>query len=135
MSDSRDGNLAARANRLYWHTDRSAADVAEELGISRSKLYAVIDPLPLDEVCEICGGSLVFTNRTDREGGRAHCSSCGAILDVAPQPLQNRVVSDRRDDDQASSGYPSPTFLQDLSLGALCGLAVGLLAGTWVRRR
>lgn len=131
-------NFAARANRLYWSSERSAAAIAEELGISRSKLYALIEPLPVDRTCTTCGGTMAFSNRTDRQAGRARCTDCGATITGVPT------------DAGAAPGPPEPDLDAGLAeemlaepngvaagllVGAACGLAVGLIAGTWIRRR
>lgn len=129
-------NLAARANRLYWTSDRSAAAVADELGISRSKLYALIEPLPVDRICERCGGEMAFSNRTDREAGRARCTDCDARTEV---PSDAAVTPEPEGDDPTPETGPGPLddleAVQGLVLGAACGLAAGFLAGAWLRRR
>ena len=37
---------AAEANRLYWETEQSVADIAQQLDISRRALYGAVRPLP-----------------------------------------------------------------------------------------
>lgn len=72
-------------NDLYWQGDESVAGLMERLGISRSTLYAAVEPLPAGSPCPRCGGELVFTNRSARAAGRAVCSECGEVVADLPQ--------------------------------------------------
>jgi transposase-like protein len=67
---------AAEANRLYWETDQSVADIAESLDISRRALYAAVEPLPAEGECETCGGPLSYANRSARAADEATCAAC-----------------------------------------------------------
>lgn len=75
MADNVNG-VADDANRLYWTSEMSVADVARHLDISRRALYAMIRPQPADAPCERCGGVLSHANRTARDAGRAECLEC-----------------------------------------------------------
>jgi hypothetical protein len=132
MSDSSSDGLSARANRLYWETDRAAAEIADDLGISRSKLYALIEPLPLTRSCAECEGPLVFSNRTDREAGRGRCVDCAETTDVPPGAAVAPPVADPEPAPETVDGGIDPTA--GLLLGATAGLAIGFLAGAWIRR-
>lgn len=72
-------------NDLYWHSEESVTGLMERLGISRSTLYAAVEPLPLDSTCLRCGGELVFTNRSARAAGKATCSACGEVTTDLPE--------------------------------------------------
>ena len=72
-------------NDLYWHGDESVTGLMERLGISRSTLYAAVEPLPVGSPCPRCGGELVFTNRSARAAGRATCSECGEVVVDLPE--------------------------------------------------
>ncbi len=75
--------LTTEANRLYWDTDSSVADIAEALSVSRRALYGVITPQELEERCSSCGGTLTFTNRLRRASGLAECAGCGRQQTIA----------------------------------------------------
>lgn len=66
------------ANRLYWDSSTSVADIAEQLGWSRRALYDAIEPLPTDSPCTVCGTPLVFLNRSARTSGTMTCVACAA---------------------------------------------------------
>ncbi len=77
------------ANRLYWDTDASVGEIAEQLGVSRRALYALLEPTAADGPCSGCGEPLVFANRLARASGEAVCRGCGqaAQVLVSPRPL------------------------------------------------
>ena len=83
MSEENSGRLAAKANELYWQTSRPAGRLADELGISRSKFYALVEPLRIEIMCSACGAPLAFSSRSDRDSGRGQCSDCGAAETVS----------------------------------------------------
>lgn len=66
-----------RANKLYWNSDKTVDQVAEEAGLSRHALYAVVEPLPAGVACTACGGQLEYANRSSRAAGLAVCAECG----------------------------------------------------------
>lgn len=70
--------IAAEANRLYWETETSVADIAQQLELSRRALYDSVDPLPTSGSCEVCGTPLVYENRSARNAGVETCPSCSA---------------------------------------------------------
>ena len=78
--------IAAEANRLYWETDTSVADIAQQLELSRRALYDSVDPLPTSGSCEVCGTPLVFENRSARNSGVETCPACTAGEDDADTP-------------------------------------------------
>jgi len=138
MNEENSSHVAAQANKLYWQTSRPAGRLADDLGISRSKFYALIEPLRLDVACTACGATLAFANRSDREAGRGRCVQCGAMQTVpdefiparseGTEPSATEPTSATRPISQLSS---SP----ELWLSALAGLTLGLLiAGLWRRR-
>jgi predicted RNA-binding Zn-ribbon protein involved in translation (DUF1610 family) len=65
-----------RANELYWGSDRSVNQIAEELDLSKGALYAVIRPLAAGLGCPQCGREVAHTNRTQRERGLVDCPAC-----------------------------------------------------------
>ncbi len=70
------------ANRLYWESDASVADIANRLELSRRALYDAVRPLPAGERCADCGGELAWANRSARAAGTAICLSCGATREI-----------------------------------------------------
>ncbi len=135
--------LARKANQLYWESSRPAGQLAAELGVSRSKFYAIIEPLELENRCEVCKGNLVFGSRTDREAGRARCLECGSSYEVTLEPAAPETAP--VEEPAAGKGAaPSRELVpragpeldsRDIWLTAACGMVVGLLAFVWFRRR
>ncbi|MFW6202430.1 MAG: hypothetical protein ACOC8B_07620 [Gemmatimonadota bacterium] len=76
--DSRDG----AANRLYWESDASVAEIARRLGVSRRALYDAVRPEAAGLPCPDCGTGLIYRTRTARMLGEAECSRCGLEHDV-----------------------------------------------------
>jgi hypothetical protein len=68
---------ASEANRLYWETELSVAEIAQQLELSRRALYDAVQPMTVaDLLCEICGGPVVYENRSARTASRAVCLRC-----------------------------------------------------------
>lgn len=74
---------AQRVNEMYWSGTATVDDIVAELGISRSALYAAIEPVPAGMVCADCQERMVFTNRTARDRGVASCPGCGRVSERA----------------------------------------------------
>jgi hypothetical protein len=71
--------IATEANRLYWDTEDSVAEIAQRLDLSRRALYELVEPLATGLPCATCGGPLVFDNRSARTAGDPSCPVCAAI--------------------------------------------------------
>lgn len=67
---------AAEANRRYWETDESVADIARDLEFSRRALYSAVIPLPAGRDCDDCGAELTYENRSARNADDAICTVC-----------------------------------------------------------
>jgi hypothetical protein len=92
--------IATEANRLYWETDTSVADIAQQLELSRRALYDSVDPLPTSAHCEVCGTPLVYENRSARNAGVETCPACTAEDDAympASAPATGRAVMDEEE--------------------------------------
>jgi predicted RNA-binding Zn-ribbon protein involved in translation (DUF1610 family) len=114
----------AEANRLYWESDTSVAEIAEQLDISRRALYSAVEPLSAGRPCPNCGGALVFENRSARAADHATCAACGAEMDIDPNEPTEPVTP-----------LDSETSIR-LGAAALAGVAVGaLLTLALVQRR
>ncbi len=139
MPEQNSGRLAAKANQLYWHTDRPAGHLADELGISRSKFYALIEPLRLEAECQACGAPLAFSSRSDREAGRGRCPECGAQTKVAaaasgaPSAAKESAPPASTDEEVGADDIAPQSRV--LWATAIAGTALGLLATAWWRRR
>ncbi len=137
MSDQEE-QLVRRISERYWASDESVNGIAEELGMSKGRLYGLIRPLALDGSCPTCGGGPpVHPNRTARDRGEAHCPHCdwtgpvGELRPEDPTPDASRpgpsVVE--IDEHPAAEG-----FSQGVLGGVLVGLAAGIVLGRWLRQ-
>jgi hypothetical protein len=139
MSEENSGRLAAKANELYWQTSRPAGRLADELGISRSKFYALVEPLRIEIMCSACGAPLAFSSRSDRDSGRGQCSDCGAAETVPtehiPAPLDAEATDQPARSETGLTSWIELPGNRDLWLSALAGVAAGLLISTLWRRR
>lgn len=95
-----DRDTAAEANRLYWESEDSVAEIADRLELSRRALYELVEPLPTGTSCETCGGPLTFENRSARTAGDAFCAICAATgaaaaeEDTEGEPVAELVLDD-----------------------------------------
>lgn len=135
--------LSKEANRLYWDTDTSVADIAESLSVSRRALYGVITPQQLNQKCTSCGGMLTFTNRLRRSSGQAECAACGRQQSISALRAETAEAGSRmRSASRATAGTGPrrarrPLLSADaiernrsvlLGGAALAGLAIGAIA-------
>ncbi len=147
MPEQNSKRLAATANRLYWQTSKPAGQLAEDLGISRSKFYALIEPLTLEQTCTACDGALAYSSRSDRQSGRGRCSDCGtvAVVSVKEAPVRAPARQKQRPprpprplkeaSDERVLPPALPTDSRPLWITAAVGVTIGLLLATWLRRR
>ncbi|MEE9133420.1 MAG: hypothetical protein V3U13_07655 [Gemmatimonadota bacterium] len=141
MPEDNSGRLAAKANQLYWQTSRPAGHLADELGISRSKFYALIEPLRVKVKCPACGAALAFSSRSDREAGRGRCPECGATADIpaaempAVPALTAEPPSVKPASDTGIGAWMELPGSRKLWLTAITGVAVGILMTGLFRRR
>ena len=140
-----DDQARAEINRLYWASDASVGEIADQLGVSRRALYDRIDPTPAGEPCPDCGSELGFRNRTAAERREASCAECGR-----EQRLSGRtdsVAAESLEDPQVEqmargallSPMPArnvPPTASAVAVGGalLTGLAAGALIAYAVRR-
>jgi len=131
-----------RANELYWGSDRSVNQIAEDLDLSKGALYGMIRPLAAAMGCPACGTEVVHPNRTARERGLVDCPGCGwdGSEDETVPRFSSAVAADEdsltrsraRERALSSDAGPGPGALVG---GALLGAAVGLALLIWARRR
>jgi hypothetical protein len=137
-----DMQAADAANRMYWESDASVADIASRFDLSRRALYEVVRPLPSGARCDVCGEELVFENRLGRKGGTAVCESCGATREgIEVDAMAAAGAGEARRDDgrfpsdrEDSRGGELRQRAVLLSGAAIAGIAIGGVA-TWLARR
>lgn len=143
MPETPDVRNAAAANRMYWESDESVADIAAQFDFSRRALYDAVQPLPTGVPCDVCGNELAFENRLARKSGQATCPSCGAVREgveaIATGPHAVDASTDTVEERSADGrgGGRSADMRQRavlLSGAALAGIAIGGVA-TWLARR
>ncbi len=141
-----------RANELYWHSDRSVNQIADELDLSKGALYGIIEPEAAGLSCPLCGSEVAYANRTAKERGSLECAACswdgsadetmsydtpavrggnGAALPADPHAASERA--------RVPDAVPPPPRIappmSTIAGGALLGAAVGLALVLWARRR
>ncbi len=134
-----DAATEARANQLYWESDESVNQIAEDLGLSKGTLYGVIEPLPSGLACPVCDTELVYPNRTARERGIVGCPSCGFEGDEEEAEVDPAVAAPRAVGRAVGSGIAAwdeldATRKRTVVGGALLGAAAGLAMVLWSRR-
>lgn len=121
----------ARANVLYWDSDASVNEIAEQLDLSKGTLYGMVRPRTAGIACPECGGDMEYPNRTAREKGFVTCAGCGfeeeesLVLEAAAQDL------DAAGPGRGAVRSPDAATLATAFLGA----AAGLIVVRWLRRR
>lgn len=139
MSDRAD---VAEANRLYWETETSVAEIASRLDLSRRALYEAVEPALAGAPCPACGDELQFENRSARRSGQATCPSCGAVDQVDEDigdeetPGLSVVPGDAREDERSYNGEQDIRHRAVLLGGAaIAGVALGTVAALIAMRR
>lgn len=150
-----DDQIRGEINRLYWGSDSSVGDIADQLGISRRALYDNIDPRPAGALCPDCGAELGFRNRTAADRREVSCAACGSehVLDGDPGDTP-QPDGQARDQPGAGAGGPAveqqergarlspipprpvPGTISGPVLGSalVAGLAAGAAVGYLIRR-
>ena len=140
MTDTseRKRDAATAANELYWGSERSVNQIAEQLDLSKGALYAMIQPVPGGLGCPICGEEVVFANRTARERGALSCAQCAWKGDedetVAHRGEGAVTLPVYTDEDEAVPLPVTRGRARTLAGGALLGAAVGFALVLWTRR-
>lgn len=137
--------LRSEANRLYWDSDRSVNQIAEDLGVSKGSLYEVVRPRSAGLPCPRCGEEMVFPNRTAREKGFLSCPACGleeeeaevqgAWDDAAGQTGGGAVVVPPEAVRDAYARPRKEALTRLLAGTALLGVAAGIVLATVLKRR
>ncbi|HKK92836.1 MAG TPA: hypothetical protein VJ925_05355 [Longimicrobiales bacterium] len=116
------------ANELYWGSDRSVNDLAEDLNLSKGALYALIEPLPAGLDCPECGGEMQYANRTARDRGIVTCAEC----ELEEEETLVRIESG--DDSVLSGSSGFGTDARTLAGTALLGAAAGFVLARLIDR-
>lgn len=120
------------ANELYWQSDQSVNQIAEDLDLSKGTLYQAVQALESDVDCPRCWSGLVYPNRTAREKGFLTCPECG--FEGHLEEVQEGSGSARGSAGAASSAAEEGR--RQVVIGAaLLGAAAGLALAIWMRRR
>lgn len=138
MPDELPGN---DANQLYWETDASVAEIADQLTISRRALYDAIEPRPAGVTCTQCEAGLVFRNRTAAERRRAECLECE--IEVALETVVGGAAATGQAESARRPPRPTPVRVPESASGhgaavggaLLVGIALGAAAGYLLRQR
>lgn len=125
-SSSSAPDSAERANELYWGSDRSVNELAEDLDLSKGALYGLIKPLDAGLPCPDCSGGLEYANRTARDKGFVSCPGC----EFEEEEVLVRAESGELDmaaDLGDTPGYPARTLIATALLGTAAGFALARL--------
>lgn len=139
MTDA-DDRLAQKASTRYWESEASVNSLAEELGISKGRLYNLLRPLPVDGICPRCGSAPpTHPNRTARDRGEVHCLYCGwegqtSELAKAPEGEGDRPPSSPPSPRVHGPGPDDPPGLPAVLGGLVIGLVAGILVGRTLGR-
>ncbi|HSW28863.1 MAG TPA: hypothetical protein VLH75_05120 [Longimicrobiales bacterium] len=144
MSDAAaDQEIERKANELYWGSEWSVNQIADELDLSKGVLYGIIRPRPSGLACPTCGEEVVYPNRTAKERRLVACASCGwggeemsadsaggeagVVLPLGGGPDEDEIVMPPI----RLSSSRQRVVLGGILLGAAAGLALVI----WARRR
>jgi hypothetical protein len=118
----------SEANRLYWDTETSVGEIANQLGVSRRALYEAIEPRPAGMPCPECGTEMLFANRSALASGTARCPSCDEQTAVPPSPRPERIAATPRTTALSTNGKPGIRLPIGIGGAALMGLVIGAIA-------
>jgi hypothetical protein len=124
------------ANELYWGSDLSVNQIADDLDLSKGALYALVEPLATGLACPLCGSEVGFPNRTAKDRGRLDCPTCD--WDGSADETVSYESSDEDSETPLAPREPSAVTsarLRTMAGGALLGAAVGLALVIWARRK
>jgi hypothetical protein len=124
-----------RVNALYWESQQSVNQIADEMDLSKGMLYGLIQPIGAGLPCPRCSFEMEYANRTARERGFLKCPSCDFEQD------KDHVRSELQDADATGRHgellvTPGPAGLYRHPRDPLL-VGVGLLlvaAGIWLFR-
>lgn len=121
--DTESPALRKKLNRLYWSSDRSVNQIADDLGISKGTLYEVVEPAASGVSCPECGEQLVYPNRTARDRGSLSCPECGLETELESDGDRGAPVNSSRH--ERSGGVPYPASMREDGKDALTRIVAG----------
>ena len=131
-----------KANELYWSSEWSVNQIAEELELSKGVLYGLIRPRPSGLACPSCSEEVVYPNRTAKERHMVACPSCGwegEEMDADANGGDGGVALPAYAEDDDEVDVPpiqlSSRRQRTILGGALLGAAAGLALVIWARKR
>ena len=127
---------AERANELYWGSEQSVNQIADDLDLSKGALYSIIELDRSGLGCPLCGDEVGHPNRTARERGRLECPTCD--WDGSAEETVSYESGDEEPESRPVPREPSAITsarLRTMAGGALLGAAVGLALVIWARRK
>lgn len=151
--DGADRKVAERARELYWNSDQGVNAIANDLGLSKGRLYGLIEPLPSGRSCPVCGSDTVYDNRTAKDKDEPTCPVCTAVAQgkrppPAPRSAAPHAPSSPTDPGSAREKSPrtrsrAPATADSAPIGdntrVVAGLFLGAFAGLflyrWMRNR
>lgn len=138
METSDDRAFQKRANDLYWSSDDSVNDIADQLELSKGALYGLVEPLSAGLPCPRCGTEMTYPNRTAREKGHLSCPGCD--LEEDEEVVRSRSGSSAEGgsgarDPRAREGEARQALHRMLLGSALLGAAAGVALTLWTRRK
>ena len=136
-----DSESIVRANELYWGSELSVNQIAEELDLSKGTLYGMIEPLAAKLSCPECGAGAVYLNRTAEQRGNLACQDCAWEGSEDEAESLGGDASVTLPAPEEAELEPPPVAVVDRSRGrvllggALVGAAAGLALVFWAKRR
>lgn len=128
-------NTLLELNRLYWESNASISQIADQLDMSRRALYDGIQPQPAGQRCPECGGPLAFRNRTALEHREAECPDCGLESALDESPPASASEFDPSDDESSGRRFQDLDRTPALGAAFVAGLAIGTAVVGLIRRR
>ena len=132
-----------RANALYWESQLSVNQIADEMDVSKGMLYGLIQPIGAELPCPRCSSEMGYANRTARERGFLRCPSCDFETDEGQvrSELQDAAAAGRDDELLVTSeladpydARPAPSLRRPRD-PLLIGMGLLLVvAGIWIFR-
>ena len=131
-----DASHAPEANQLYWNSEASVGEIANQLGISRRALYELLEPQPTGVPCGDCGAETVFANRSSHTAGLARCPSCG-LETAVPAARAEPVAEPAPSEAPQAKANGKHSLARPITIGgaALVGVVIGAIATLIITRR
>ncbi len=133
VESSDDQALQERANELYWTSDESVNQIAEDLELSKGALYGLVVPRPAGLGCPRCGAEMEYPNRTARERGHLTCPACE--LEEDEEVVRSGEAGSTGAEAGPGAVGSASTLNRKLLGAALLGTAAGVALTVWARRK